>query len=225
MPLKAAPQPVVATPSWTGFYVGGSLGARWDQNDWTTVSRGEAPGPPLAISNNPVSFSQTSFRYGVYGGFNWQFAPRAVAGIEGDFAWASTSGVANGIPGVTPTALIPLITSTVSVSDRWDAGLRGRRGILVTPSVLVFGTGGVSWMRSDAKSTILVGWSFGGGIEWMLAPNWLLRGEYRYTRYNTWQATFLAGGGGLTPNSDLVNANIVTRTQTAFGGLAFKFGP
>ena len=104
MPLKAAPQPVVATPSWTGFYVGGSLGARWDQNDWTTVSRGEAPGPPLAISNNPVSFSQTSFRYGVYGGFNWQFAPRAVAGIEGDFAWASTSGVANGIPGVTPTA-------------------------------------------------------------------------------------------------------------------------
>jgi outer membrane immunogenic protein len=71
----------------------------------------------------------------------------------------------------------------------------------------------------------LVGWSFGGGIEWMLAPNWLLRGEYRYTRYNTWQATFLAGGGGFTPNSDLVNANIVTRTQTALGGLAFKFGP
>ena len=35
-PYKAAP--LVEIPTWTGFYVGGELGASWTSSQWTTTS-------------------------------------------------------------------------------------------------------------------------------------------------------------------------------------------
>jgi outer membrane immunogenic protein len=72
-------------------------------------------------------------------------------------------------------------------------------------------------------SSTLSGWTAGGGLEWMAAPNWLLRGEYRYTSYGSLTGTFFPGGAG-SFNQDAISASIKLKTQTALFGVAYKFG-
>lgn len=91
----------------------------------------------------------------------------------------------------------------------WLGTLRGRLGYLVTPSLLAYATGGLAYGGASAHSNIfqhwaaggdnpffgyllqssgarshfagaLVGWTAGGGFEWMFAPNLSLKGEYLY---------------------------------------------
>ena len=76
--------------------------------------------------------------------------------------------------------------------------VRGRVGFLATPSLLIYGTGGfaygqanlslnqfqqfgiaVGWSDSTNSAT-QVGWTAGGGLEWMFAPNWSIKAEYLY---------------------------------------------
>jgi outer membrane immunogenic protein len=75
---------------------------------------------------------------------------------------------------------------------------RGRVGFLATPALLLYGTGGlaygqanlslnqfqqfgiaVGWSNSTTSTTQL-GWTAGGGIEWMFAPSWSIKAEYLY---------------------------------------------
>src|SRR6476646_1026305 len=72
------PTPVA---NWTGFYLGVSAGARWSNADWTTTVT------PIVGSVIPptASFDSTTGRVGGFLGYNWQFAPSWVVGIEGDF--------------------------------------------------------------------------------------------------------------------------------------------
>lgn len=95
-PVYKAPPAPVATYSWTGFYVGGSIGARWMDADWTTTCLQPASAgvtcpnsagfPGLLATDNPAGFSDTSWRASVYGGYNWQ-VNTWVFGIEGDYGW------------------------------------------------------------------------------------------------------------------------------------------
>jgi outer membrane immunogenic protein len=165
-----------------------------------------------------------------------------IVGLEADFAWASNKNTNAGIPGLFAA---DLQTDSTQVKDTWDGGLRGRLGYLITPTTLIFGTGGVSWMtsqasvtcnsntgwcggtnattnRTDSVSKTVAGWTLGAGIEGVIMPNWLLRGEYRYASYSGYHATLLQGGNG---NSDVVDADIGRiRTNTVLLGLAYKFG-
>jgi outer membrane immunogenic protein len=73
----------------------------------------------------------------------------------------------------------------------------------VTPSLLAYGTGGFAFGHVSAttafaeavggpcgcgpavavaasSSATLPGWTAGGGVEWMIAPQWSLKGEYLY---------------------------------------------
>src|SRR5262249_37314052 len=76
MPVKAPVYRAAPAPydPWTGFYTGGSIGARWSDVDWTSVSL--TGGTPITGGpNNPASFDRTSFRIGGYIGYNWKIAP------------------------------------------------------------------------------------------------------------------------------------------------------
>jgi outer membrane immunogenic protein len=242
------PSPVtpVLVQNWTGFYVGASLGARWVEADWTTTSIGDPAGPADPFSS-PASFANLGFRGGAYGGFNWQLGQSFVVGVDGDFAWADNKQTKGGIPGTFGSAGVfpgPLsATLTVdasSVRERWDAGVRGRAGILVTPTLLFYATGGIAWqdievvasctggafnaswciaVRSESASTTLSGWSFGGGIEVLPFANWLVRAEYRYSDFGSFAHTFFPG------TVDQVTASIHVKTHTALVGAAYKFGP
>jgi outer membrane immunogenic protein len=246
MPVKApiyTKAPAIIADPWTGFYLGASAGGRWNKETWTTTSAGAPFG--FTGRDNPHDFTKTSARFGLYGGYNWRIQQRWVVGLEADFAWASNKDSATGIPAI---VTFPL-SESVEVKDTWDGGVRGRVGYLITPTVLLFGTGGASWMRSqasitcggnpfgwctgtnftsgrtDSVSKTVAGWTVGGGLEAVVAPNWLLRGEYRYSRYAGYHATLLQGGAAGIPNFDVVDADIGSiRTQTVLVGLAYKFG-
>jgi len=83
-PIYKGPAPIVA-PSWTGFYVGAGVGLRASRADATSTS--ESVGGVLQNLNGLITtepLDGTAFRVTAYVGFNWQFAPQWVAGIEGD---------------------------------------------------------------------------------------------------------------------------------------------
>ena len=97
--------PTAPAWSWTGLYVGGDIGAKELHDNWTATSLfdggGPAPGSPaLPIdSTSPREFEPFSFRAGGYVGYNWQFSPIWVVGVEGDAAWADDSQTQFGLPG------------------------------------------------------------------------------------------------------------------------------
>ncbi|UVO29433.1 outer membrane protein [Bradyrhizobium arachidis] len=251
--VKAPPPAPAPVYSWTGFYVGGSVGGRWTDADWTTTclytpfSANNCPlnglDPNRLATRNPQSFDSSAVRGGVYAGYNWQFDPRWVAGVEADAGWADNrKSVNNGIPGTLQAVFVD--NDIAEVKQTWDAGLRGRIGYLINPGLMVFGAGGVSWTRLQATTTCgpipltwcsvgggglsastsmtKVGWTVGGGLEWMLAQRWLLRGEYRYADYGKATVNLLADPAG----RDGLLADINVHTHTALFGVAYKFsGP
>jgi outer membrane immunogenic protein len=141
-----------------------------------------------------------AFAGGVQAGYDWQFAPAWVAGIEGDWSWANARGTIT-----QPWALYPggatvagSFTSMSSTLD-WVSSIRVRLGYLVMPTLLVYGTAGGAWGKIDyaassfapatpppqyaastAFSNTQGGWVVGGGLEWAMTTNWLLRGEYLF---------------------------------------------
>jgi outer membrane immunogenic protein len=235
--------PAIVLDPWTGLYLGVSAGGRWNKDAWTGTGFG-IPAVPAFLTgrDNPHNFNSGSGRFGLYGGYNWRVQQMWVVGLEADFAWAQNKSTNNGIPGLTV-----LNADTTQMKDTWDGGIRARGGYLITPTTLLYGTGGVSWMRSEASvscatanwcsgtnsttnrtdsvSKTVVGWTIGGGVEAVVMPNWLLRGEYRYSNYAGYHATLLRGGSGGAGNTDVVDADIGRiRTHTVLIGLAYKFG-
>jgi outer membrane immunogenic protein len=85
------------TATWSGLYVGGSLGGRWSDTFWSTEAIGAPLGPPDPTTT-PASFSSSSFRAGGFIGYNWQFTA-LVIGLEGDAAWGRNRKTLAGIPG------------------------------------------------------------------------------------------------------------------------------
>src|SRR5262249_1653778 len=155
-----------------------------------------------------------------------------VLGIEGDYAFYKQSADVAGLVGCStvacqgiflPSDITPNPDRT-SVTNKDDFSIRPRLGFLVTPDIMLYGTGGIAFQRVEATMTCgatsatsglspacfnqilpngsgLIhtqtdgtwrpGWTVGGGVELKLAqiglPNWLLRGEYRYSDFGTWK--------------------------------------
>ncbi len=123
-PAYKAP-PVVAAPSWTGFYAGASVGKRWTKADETTTSFLEL-GTPLTFPIVAVPFNGDAFRFAGHLGFNWQLAPRWVAGVEVDYGSADTTATLVGF--IYPNAFGPGFApaDSFSVKTTWDASARVR---------------------------------------------------------------------------------------------------
>jgi outer membrane immunogenic protein len=224
-PLAAAPV-MVAPPTWTGFYLGGSVGGRWTNVDENTVSIGGAP--PVGFAPPAASYNDATFRGGVYGGYNMQVSPSWVVGIEGDWAWGDSTKTLAQLPG--SFAINPGDTS--SFHQKSDAGVRGRIGYLVSPNMMLFVTGGAAWQQFDASAACSTatcgaalaqtnnftktGWTIGGGAEWMFTQNWLVRAEYRYSDFGSTTLNYFSGA-----NATVINGSLTT--NTALLGLAYKF--
>jgi outer membrane immunogenic protein len=199
--VKALPVPTPAPVfSWTGFYFGGNLGAKWaTASDTVNVAPATAFGAALP-SGASLPFSSTSsssFIGGVQVGYNWQTGP-VVFGIEGDFDvqdWKTTQVLSNFSSG---TIFVP--GDSFILDSRWQASLRGRVGYAMD-RLLVYATGGVAWTDvkaganfipfEDAPATAgadratLTGGTFGGGLEYAFWNNVSLGVEARYTQYGS----------------------------------------
>ena len=86
--LAIAPAPVpVAYPSWTGLYIGVHAGAAFQ--NFSSASINDPNG--FLASGTVAGNSALGAVGGLQAGYNWQFAPAWVAGVEGDISWTSLS--------------------------------------------------------------------------------------------------------------------------------------
>lgn len=227
-PAYTPPPPVF---NWTGFYVGGGLGLRSTETDWNTTSL-EAFGNPVALSGaNSEPLNGTAFRYSGYLGYNWQFAPQWLIGIEGDVGGGNKTVTLTGV-GLPGGILFP--PDSIGVKTTWDASLRGRLGWLANPDLLFYVTGGGAWQHletfrnycvdgmcpggsfsSDLSDTV-TGWTVGGGAEYRIWGNLIGRAEYRYADFGS--QSFTDGNATRSATYD-----IDLKTHTVTFGLAYKF--
>ena len=194
--LAIAPAPVpVAYPSWTGFYIGVHAGAAWEE-----ISSGSINDPNgLLASGSFPGGSALGAVGGIQAGYNWQFAPVWVVGVEGDFSWASLSDQRGGAPALGPNGLPagPGSSATLNANTQWLASARAKLGFTGWfNNTMLYITGGGAWANIEYNATFVTtpplnlaapsqtttksGWVIGGGAEWMATPNILLRAEYLY---------------------------------------------
>jgi len=146
------------------------------------------------------------FGGGSFGGFGGN---AFVAGIEADIQGiaGSTGSASSFAAGGVPLFPTETMTSSVSVSKQlsYFGTVRGRLGYLITPTLLAYGTGGLAYGGVQSNTSIFqndccifpggvsaaaigagafsdtrVGWTVGGGVEWMFMPNWSAKVEYLY---------------------------------------------
>ena len=146
--LKASPA-ALPISKWTGFYIGANVGGGWANRDVdyspndlnALVSAGQGLAPPPS-----ASFRTSGALGGFQVGYNYQFAPAWLVGIEGDFQWSGVkgSGVSSGVHAVTIPFTLP-----VEESNKWFGTIRGRLGVLPASNILVFATGGFAYGRVE----------------------------------------------------------------------------
>lgn len=238
--LAGGTLPARAQTEWTGSYVGLSLGGRTLDVDWdSTQAFAPVSGflAPIPFSTDPSeSFEDTTFRIGGFAGYNWQFAGNWVGGVEGDFGWAEADEQFDRIPGIG----IAGVGSTTDIDVDWDASARARLGYLVSPSVLVYATGGIAIQQLDvtmtcpADTTVCnpglgtqivnqdftqVGWTLGAGAEMLMGGHFLLRFDYRFADFGSEDVTFPPVNG----QQFGIKAELESQSHTFAVGLGYKF--
>jgi outer membrane immunogenic protein len=171
MAVKAPPPALAPVYNWTGWYVGGNLGASFGRvkTDFNgapvTVS---IPGtPPIPVSG--FATSDTVYPSGFIGGgqigYNWQLSPIWVVGLEADIQGAlekesgtPTVPVSGSVPcgGGPCTATGTAVTQYEAKID-WFGTVRGRIGYLWgNGEALTYVTGGLGYGKVELNATSTV---------------------------------------------------------------------
>src|SRR4051794_19179116 len=140
--------------NWTGFYIGGHVGGAF-------------------AGDNTFQSRDARFLGGVQGGFDYQFAPNWVLGIEAQYSWLPTNNN-NGV-------LFPGGTLVTSNTDQLGS-VTGRLGYTWGPALL-YAKGGYAWRNNNfgvsaggTPATFTTsgnskdGYTVGAGLEYMFAP-------------------------------------------------------
>lgn len=214
LPVKAPVLQPASVYTWTGFYVGGHVGLVTG-----AMKNGGVIDAEDCFCLDPKG-DLTQTIGGVHGGYNFQ-VNQFVLGVEGDVNKRFGEGVF-------------AATKLRTLSD-WDASIRARAGILLTPLSLLYATGGVAFgnfktdnaiasteLNSDLGGGSRVGWTLGGGVEYALDNAWTARIEYRHTDWGsknvTWNYQDINGADA----SAIVGSRIVDDRVAA--GLTYRFG-
>jgi outer membrane immunogenic protein len=197
-----APTPI---PAWTGVYLGLNAGGAWgDARSNLAVVQNNGSDPAangILTSAGSPGFSPASFSAGGQLGFNYQFAPRIVGGVEADWAWLGLHA-ARQTPAIGRLA-DPAADFHEDLAIRSLATLRARLGWLATPRLLLFLSGGVAIADIDYSQRIhftqvpdvsfnqgsVSGWRtgpvVGAGAEYAFAPHWTARAEVLYASFTS----------------------------------------
>ncbi len=146
--------------SWTGVYLGAGVGIRANQTTSTIEkATAQAPGSPPenvipgCLCSLGSGYDTVAARVSPYIGYNWQFDPKWVVGLEGDFGFANAQSTQSGnyLPGSIFGASNGL-NDSYSIRTKWDASIRARLGYVVNPSFMAYLTGGAAWMSVEETS-------------------------------------------------------------------------
>lgn len=200
LPMKAAPYAAPTAYSWNGLYIGGSAAGGLHERSADPFDVYSFEG--YADESHLLSKSKMVWGVGAQIGYNWQIR-RAVFGIEADYTYLQGK-------------------SNFHIQDWVDNGdgrgadfsssvkglitVRGRFGFDVMDGLLVYGTAGVGWLKTEnnfvvnAVSGTPKGGNFsnskwttsfvaGGGVEYMLTRNWSVRGEVLWVQPQSVEGT------------------------------------
>ena len=242
MPVKAPvyKAPVAAAYNWTGCYLGGNVGYSWGR------TKGDYNYPDLAPDPFGVTsaFSVSHHLNGVIGGgqigCNWQTDRQWVLGLEADFQ-GSGERDSNGFSDPFSDGE-GFAAHSIESKIEWFGTVRARAGYLITPTLLLYGTGGLAYgkvsifdtvtMASDpgrfiqsngstaiGDSKINVGWTLGAGIEGALLnwQNWTWKVEYLYLDLGS------LSGAGIDPLVGTFSWNAKFTDNIVRVGLNYKF--
>jgi outer membrane immunogenic protein len=235
-------------PLWTGFYAGLSSGYAFGANNdayvvsgapqgFTTSFNGTMGSMPLSgvaqALSGAISNNQNGFIGGLQTGYNYQWHDKFVVGLEADIQGANIRGSGNrsgfGYNINTPNNGTATSIGGVQFSSGvdWLGTVRGRLGYLWNPSLLIYGTGGLSYggvhaaatnlaytsyldtqqpnidqseqqfSGHSSRSKTLAGWNVGGGFEWMLSQNWSVKAEALYWNLGNMNLTTSSAAPGI----------------------------
>jgi outer membrane immunogenic protein len=241
LPLKSPAGPAF---NWSGFYVGGNAGGAWGNEQVSQTF--SAPAPFFAVdaaaisSSASQSFKSGSATAGLQAGYNYQ-SGHWVFGGEVDFEYLGVRG-SNSSSTIFPSTLpgggagppATFFNTSTSVSADWLFTARPRIGWAVQ-DWLLYATGGLAvgresfsqnvallapFVENSGFTTARVGWTVGAGVEYAIARNWSLRGEYLHVDLGTVNTT-----GTLTPPSPAVTqtGSVRVTTEIARGGINYHF--
>jgi outer membrane immunogenic protein len=190
-----APAPIY---NWTGFYIGGHVGGAFTSDD--------------SIAGGTNVSSDGQFLGGVQGGYDYQFAPNWVLGVEAQYSWLGGNN--------SDVTFTTLGTSyTFSDKQRGIGSVTGRLGYTWGPALL-YVKGGYAF--TDYKTSLFNntagvgvavdskqdGYTVGGGLEYLFAQNWSAKLEYQYFDFG---------------NTDFLGYSVKNDEHTVKAGLNYRF--
>jgi len=167
--------------NWTGFYLGGHVGGAF---------RGD--------SNNLLGGSRDgTFIGGVQVGYDNQFAPNWVFGLEANYSFKDTGS---------------------NFANRGLGSVTGRLGYTWGPALL-YVKGGYGWADSRFSNGFggnggRDGYTVGGGLEYLFTQNWSGKIEYQYYDFGNVNFVTPAGVAGTFRNDE----------HTIKAGINYRFG-
>lgn len=189
--IYAPPPPPVAfpvaapAPLWTGFYGGAHVGGAWADLSTTDLD-GYWSTPGQRTDQSPS---------GVFGGgtigYNGQRGG-VVFGLEADFGYMDL----NGSKFLTTPAGYVNDTASSHISTGFYGDVTGRLGWAWGPWLL-YGKGGLAVLEATTNvkdslyanlatnDTTRIGWTAGGGVEYLWNPAWSVKVEYQYFDFGT----------------------------------------
>jgi len=180
MPASAADMDTITEPTWTGFHLGGFIGAGDVTHDITSAA---APGLGFDGLGGEGVFG------GLMAGYNHQISRDIILGVQGEFAFSGIStDFSLNIPG--------LGSGSAKLEEQYSFALSARAGWLANPDTMLYLISGYSHARykasgratavggptlSTSRKESFHGYHIGAGMETRIAPAISARIEYRYT--------------------------------------------
>ncbi|MGA8171350.1 MAG: porin family protein [Methylocystis sp.] len=256
---KTAPVYVPPPPSfsWTGLYGGVNIGYGFGNGDQEIGGIGYMtpagiPGiRPISAFPGGSALGGSSNLNGVLGGgqigYNWQFSPWLVLGVETDIQASDVHDTVNSSAAVLDAFGTHLQSASSTKSVDWFGTVRGRIGVTpFAPNLMVYGTGGFAYggvnhgvafadnfgggfaglssVATAQYDSTATGWTAGGGIEWapMAFPAFSVKVEYLYVDLGNTSISGVSNSGNPLFGASYSSP---TRFHTIRAGLNWHFNP
>jgi len=231
---KAPAMAPVPTPSWYGFFVGVQGGYAWGDDSVETSTATGIYAPELGVTIPfTIAGEPKGGVVGVRWGTNWQSGP-LVLGTLSDFSWTdirSSETLTLTAPGLTRA-------NTAEQHLEWFGTSRVRAGYLITPNLLLYGSGGFASGSMEVTvantavgvpcgvagacprgtdDTFRYGWAAGVGAEYQVG-NWSL--SLDYIHYDLGNFNF-AYTDGISP--DFLIASTRFSGEMVRGAINYRF--
>ncbi|WP_019219902.1 outer membrane protein [Bartonella florencae] len=188
--------PVISAPSfsWTGFYIGGQIGGFSSKIDLKDKDKDTS-------TFKDLSPKLSGLVGGIYAGSNFDLSNGIILGVETDMIWSGKKDVRV----VTKTSVADAVgdgtSEGVAFKQKWAGATRVRIGFAAADRIMPYVAGGAAYTQleaahglvkikdkafstvSSSETATMVGFTIGGGLDFAVTDNVLLRAEYRYSGY------------------------------------------